>query len=178
MRLLFSTFSLLVTLGFVSASHAQTTNLSPQELSKKIMQEGYIALESSLGRSNTATSLYATQQALETAYQCSKRLNNDHRTKRKLCHNLNQDISAIGYEFSNGEKLCAAIDVKGQGNPKAIVTSDSRYGSVTFENDVISMVIPTRRSSREFFYDLSTDQAHSILGDTLRTDFSECWDDE
>ena len=163
---------LIACAGFTSTSWAQ----SPQELSKKIMLEGYIALESSLGRSNTATSLYATQKALETGYECAKRLNNDAKTTRKLCHNLNQDISAIGYEFSNGEKLCAAIDVQGLGNPKAIVTSDSRFGSVTIENDIIAIVIPTRSSSREFFYDLKSDRAYSIFGDALRTDFSECWD--
>lgn len=146
-----------------------------QKLSKLIMREGYIATEGNRAPIEPKAAKLA-HTALQTALECSKRLNNASNTKYKICHNYDQDISPIEIEFSNGEKLCASVVVQGAGLPKTIVTSDSQIGSVAFENDIIAITYPARSSDREFFYNFKRDKGYSILGGVMRTDFTFCED--
>jgi len=117
------------------------------------------------------------QQALESALACAKTLNKSSRVKRKQCLNFTQDIAPIGIEFSDTDKLCASVDVQGQGIPKLLITSDSVLGSVKYENGTVIISTPTRRSSREFYYNFNRDKGHTIIDDIVRTDFTDCGDE-
>jgi len=147
-------------------------------IAKKIMREGYFAIEGNNSRTDNQEPQQASHKALETAYACTKRLNSALNTKRKICLNDNQDISPIGIEFSNGDKLCASIVIQGSGLPKTIVTTDSQTGSVKYENDIVAITYPARSSDREFFYNFKRDIGYSILGGVMRTEFTQCGDAE
>jgi len=162
----------------IEKTDVKTSVESRQNIAKKIMREGYFAIEGNNSRTDNQEPQQASHKALETAYACTKRLNSALNTKRKICLNDNQDISPIGIEFSNGDKLCASIVIQGSGLPKTIVTTDSQTGSVKYENDIVAITYPARSSDREFFYNFKRDIGYSILGGVMRTEFTQCGDAE
>jgi len=140
------------------------------------MRAGYIANEVNMSLSGQNDEERA-HRALETAYECSKRLNEGLRTKRVVCQNYDQDIAPIGIEFSYGKKLCGSLDIRGQGVPKTIITTDSMHGSIAYEKNIVSMTIPTRRSQREFIYNFNRRKGHTIIDEVVRTEFTYCEDE-